>query len=105
MLNIATINKITTEIQKLFPHMSQDNVDCITKYMSKHTDLWSEDDIPAAVQKCLPEALVRRDHSTYLILGIILTMFINLFINVVLYLATNIYQIPFKNKNIETVTM
>lgn len=104
-MDSVTLNQITTQIADMFPEMSQDNVDCITKYMGRHQNEWSKDDIPAGVKKCLPLALVEKDHTAYLLLGIIITMFINLFINVTLYLATSIYNIPFANKNIDPVIM
>lgn len=104
-IDSVTLSAITKEISDMFPEMSQDNVDCITKYMGKHENLWDKSNIPAGVKKCLPLALVQKDHTSYLLLGIIITMFINMFLNVVLYLATNIYNIPFRNKNLDAAIM
>lgn len=104
-LDSTTLNKVTHEIAEMFPRMSQENVDCVTAYMGKHTDQWSSDDIPGGVKKCLPIALVNKDHTAYLLLGIIVTMFVNMFINLILYIATSVYNVPFKNKNIDPVIM
>lgn len=104
-LDSKTLNKITHEIAEMFPNLSQESVDCITSYMGKHRDQWSEDDIPNGVKKCLPIALVNKDHTAYLLLGIIITMFVNMFINLCLYIATSIYKVPFRNKNIDPVIM
>lgn len=104
-LDSTTLNKIVAEITEMFPNMNQDDVECITSYMGRHQSMWVATDIPGGVRKCLPIALVQKDHSAYLLLGIILTMFINMLIQVVLYLATTIYSVPYKNKNIDPVIM
>lgn len=104
-MDSTVLTKITKEISDMFPKMSHDNVECVTTYMSKHPGEWKEDDIPEGVRKCLPIALVNKDHTTYLLLGIIITMFINMFLNVVLYLATSIYNVPYKNKNVDPTMM
>lgn len=103
VMDSVTLNSITAEIAKLFPEMSQDNVNCVTNYMGKNTKEWDPEDIPGAVRKMLPIALVKKDHTTFLLLGIILTMFVNIIITVVLYVANFVYKIPLSNKNVDPV--
>lgn len=103
ILDSVIIKDITTIIADMFPEMSQDDVNCIIKYMGKHTDQWDAKNVKSGVVKLLPVALVKKDHTAFLVLGIIITVFINMILTIVLYLINFVYRIPFPDQNIDPV--
>lgn len=103
VLESVVINEITTVIAEMFPEMTQDNVNCVTNYMGRHPNQWDPKDVKGGVKKLLPIALVKKDHTAYLLLGIIITLFINVILTIILYLANFVYKIPLKDKNIDPV--